>query len=451
MTSTLEAADRVVPSRRPTLVLAILFAIAVVTVRLPLVPLGYGSDDDSYRNVVGVLHSLASGHYAPSRLPGFPLFDLVLVALLPFGAAAINLAAAAAQTVAVLLLWRIAIRLGIAAPWLPAVALAFAPGFWVSATQAMDYAFGIAVVLGAYLALLEGRGLLAGALVALAAGFRPTHALFGIPALMLLAMRGRSARQTAAFALTAAIGGVLVFGPVLAAVPMAHLRSELVRHVARDHARASDLVALARTDLPYLFGKLGTVLAAVAIAWMLVRSRRSDSRRWEAAPIVAECVAVGVYTAFFLAIPYEPAYLLPALPFALLLLARLLAPRWLAAIAIATASEALALPLVSERRVVPGRLALEIADRRALLDETARLRAEVKTPGQVLVVDRFNVLRLVALAPDLERTNEAWTAFWGDGVALWGARHASGFAARLSAGRERALRAAGYRIVRPPP
>ena len=82
---------------RQPLVGALVLGAAFLASRLPLLSLGYGSDERAWRSVVTALHMYAVRHYIPSRFPGFPLHDVLTTLLLPLGPLALVLAAVAAQ------------------------------------------------------------------------------------------------------------------------------------------------------------------------------------------------------------------------------------------------------------------------------------------------------------------------------------------------------------------
>src|SRR6266568_896790 len=198
--------------------LALLFAAALLLSRYPLLQGGYGSDDDAWRSVVSALHMRESGNYVPSRIPGSPLFELLLVFLVPFGPFATNLAAALAQLAAADSFRRVAAALRLPAPGALTAAFAFSAAVWVTATQTMDYAFGLAFLLASYDALLSDHPGAAGALLALAAGCHPSIGLVALPALGYLAAPDRrcggSTAVTFVFALAAV--ALALFLPVLA-------------------------------------------------------------------------------------------------------------------------------------------------------------------------------------------------------------------------------------------
>src|SRR6266545_1053174 len=313
--------------------LALLFAAVLLLSRYPLLHGGYGSDDDAWRSVVSALHMRESGHYVPSRIPGYPLFEFLLVFLVLFGPFATNLASVLAQLAAADSFRRVAAALHLPAPGTLTAAFAFSAAVWVTATQTMDYAFGLAFLLASYDALLSDHPGASGALLALAAGCRPSIGLVALPALL------------------------------------------------------------------------------------------------------------------YLVIPYDPAYLLPALPF-LLLAAGLLLPRaWVPVVALALASEAVVLPVIGMGHVLPGRLFQELETRRTLLAETGALMADHPASRTVFVLGRFGLMRLLVLDPGLERTAAGWAPFRDSGVGLWTRDHRVGYAAYLEAPERAALERTGYRMV----
>jgi hypothetical protein len=418
--------------------------------RAPLLAGGFGSDDDAWRNAVAALHSHLAGRYVPSRVPGFPVHEGLLVLLIPLGSLATNALSVLAQGVATCFLWRIARRLGLPAPGWIAAAFALAPSVWVQTSQTMDYALTLALFLAAYDQLLGARWKTAGILLALAAGSRVTTGLLIAPALLFAWQSTRSWRVLLALATGFALTAVAVFLPVLLAPETGGLQGHLLKHVSRHHLRAAEAPGVARASLVFLFGKAGALgLIASVVAGLVAGSRH----RPRPAPVrgrpalTFESPAVLLVVASFALIPYDPAYLLPALPLLLLMTARLAQRHVLALAALLMASEAFVVPLLDVHRLVPGRLPAELAARARDRDESLHLLRPSPGPPGILVVGRFGILRLVVLAPGLERTDAAWAPFDGPGVALWGAGRRIGYAATLTAGQRDSLTAAGYRIV----
>ena len=146
-------------------------------------------------------------------------------------------------------------------------------------------------------------------------------------------------------------------------------------------------------------------------------------------------------------VPYENAYMLPAVPFALLLLARALRPVWIGVLVVVLMIEPLVTVNLSTRRFLPGQLFFERAQRRADVARTRALTALEPATPTVFVVGRFDIHRLLVLEPSLERLAPAWKPFTAPGVALWRSGHRVGYAQTLSITQRDSLERAGYRTL----
>ncbi|HVP15518.1 MAG TPA: hypothetical protein VMS88_08225 [Terriglobales bacterium] len=434
----------------------VLFSVAVLASRLPLLGPGYGSDDDAWRNAVAAVRMRELGRYVPSRVPGFPVFERITAALVPWGWRATNAASIVAGLAAALLFFLVAERLRVRSPRWLALAFAFVGGMWVATAQTMDYAFGIALLLGTYLALLAGRHLGAGCLLALAAGCRVSNGALLASAALFLLLERRSVRAWAAFLGSFLVTALVVFVPVALSPEIGNLRGHAAKHISRAHVTAHTLVPVLRQALVFSFGKAGTVVLALAlVASLLValRSRPAMREPVRNAPstLAFEASAAILIGVAFLLVPYEHTYLLPALPFVLLLAARALPRPWIAALAIVFAAECLVVPVLDRHRLAPGRIFLELGQRRADMAETRELAALRPDPATVYVVGRFRVHRLMLLDPGLARFAPAWVPFQGPGLALLAPGRRIAYAATLTPQQTDSLAKEGYRIVRWPP
>ena len=430
-----------------------LLGIALLATRWPMLVHGYGSDEDAWRYVVSALHTRASGAYQPSRVPGFPAFELPLALWVPLGPIATNLLAAIAGIVAAWLFWRIARRLQHPRPGLLALGFALTPAIWVQATQTMDYAQATAFLLAGWLCLLQSRAGWAGVWFALAAASRPTLALI-VPVaglyLLLTAARWSSLTRFAA-------GFGLVFAalelPALMHPDTQGASGQFAFHAARQHVTFSTFLPVVRGAIVFLIGKLGLplVLVGAAVHW-----RRRDPRARLGSPIerdasvVFELFSLAIIGLIYLLVPLDPGYLIPALPLLLSLLARVTAPGWLIATLAAVSLEVLAQPLLGTGRVIPGRLFLEVHLRQSQLDEARTELARKVSRPTVFLTDRSMVQRLLVLEPQLLREPAAWKPFWASGIALWASDHGKGYAVALSSAERAALEAQGY-VIEPLP
>jgi hypothetical protein len=327
----------------------------------------------------------------------------------------------------------------------------------VHTTQTMDYAVGLACLLAGYWALLDRRHLAGGLLLALAAGCRLSTGLLALPAVVMLLARRENWRGVATFCVSFAVGIALVYSPVVAAFDPQSYAGRALRHASRGTA-LDHLFTVVRKGAVFLFGKLGVLALVAGLLWSGVAAmRRRNASRGSAvrdatdparrAAVLFEVGAVLIVGVLFLAIPYESAYLIPMLPFALLLAGRVLDRRWLVAFTILMVSESLVVPLVEQRRIIPGMIFQEITQRRGDLESTRDLALRRPSEPTVFVVGRFATQRLLVLEPSLERTEAAWAPFYESGVALWSPDRQSGFAAYLDDEDREALELQGYHIL----
>ena len=429
----------------------LVLAVAFLASRLPLLSLGYGSDERAWRSVVTALHMRAVGHYIPSRFPGFPLHDGLTTLLVPLGPRALLLASIAAQLAAAVYFHRIARALRLPAPTAVTVAFAFSAALWVTTTQNVDFPFELALLLATYDALLSGRPVVAGLVLGLATGFRPSAALVAMPALGFIAADARpgASRVTSAvgFMVAFVVPVAAAFLPVLASTELRNAAGQVALHAGH----RIDRIWAIRGGAVFLFGKVGLVTIALATligAVGRLRGRRPSPAGPDAALLfeLASCLLLG---GLYLLVPYDPVYLLPLLPLLLLAAGRVMPGPMVPIVAIAIASEALVLPLLDTKRVVPGRLFQEIELRRAQVREAhafMELRPDAPT---IYVLGRPALMRLLVLDPSLQRTEAGWAAFGETGVGLWTRDLRLGFAAYLDESQRADLRRRGYQVVGP--
>jgi hypothetical protein len=303
---------------RPALVLAVAFVLW----RLPLLGGGYGADTDAYRVVLAGRYFWSTGEYLPSRLPGFPLHEAVTALLLWGGPLLTNAATALAALAGVVVFARIVRALAVPAPGLVVLAFAFTPLLVVNSVTTMDYHWALTAMLGAYLAVIRGRPVAAGALLGIATGFRITAGAFLLPLVVLLVWQRQRREAAALAAVTLAVAGV-AYLPV--AIPYRF------RFLDFADSRVSP-DGVIRVVGQWALGAAGAiaVLAALALSWRRVGALVARAPRDP--HLVVWLLTVALYAAAFLRLPVDLGYLLPIYPFGLLLLAVALRPAVLAAV-----------------------------------------------------------------------------------------------------------------------
>lgn len=283
---------------------------------LPLVGLGYGADDDAYRLVRAGRGWVATGSYAASRNPGYPLVEGAVGWLDVLGGSlATNFGALAMALLAVGATAGVARRLGVPNPAWVAALVAVQPYVWANANTTMDHAWALGLLMAGWYALLGRQAVLAGVLLGCAVGARLSVAI-AVAAVVAYAWYARGERREAfvAAGMAGAIGAAWVALPAWeAGWTLAFLRPAWLD----DPAAWSPWMRVGRWAYKgaTFWGLLPTVALAAsgAVAW------RERVRLRPFMPLLALAVGVVVaYAALYLRYPLDRAYLLPTVPFAAL-------------------------------------------------------------------------------------------------------------------------------------
>jgi len=297
--------------------IALTLGFAIWLSRVFLLGHGYGTDADAWRAMLAAQHLLDTGHYLPSRPPGYPLpeyFDAFMLRIGLGSAFWIGLSSSILSGLSAALLFRLCGPLGSVRALLATLALSFTPEVYVAGLGAMDYLWGLTFFLGASLCAFSGRVWRTALLLGLAAASRPTYALGFIPlALILIEFDLKRLTQLDVWKKLVTLG--LVSGGITLAffVPVIMEIGERVIKVPESEGSRLQLVIYNSTLS--LFGVAGFFAVAVAIvlAWRhraqgvtlsARQSRQLDGWAW---------TLVVLYGLLFVRLPDEGSYLMPAL------------------------------------------------------------------------------------------------------------------------------------------
>lgn len=324
---------------RPRWPALVLVAALVVVPRLPYLHTGYGTDTDAW-SVARVARRLAAtGVYEPSRVPGNPLQERLCALAIRWGDRGVNGLTLAWTAAAAVLLAMLLGRLGVPDAALVAGTFTFVPAVMVASVSGMDYLWAVAFLLAALRAALGGRPLLAGLLLGCAAGARITSIAFLVPLLIvsLSAARASRLRDGLVLGATALATTAAWFAPQLLHTGLGFLS---YYEPAGGHVRSlgdflrgmltlwklpfSPLLVAAQATVG-VWGVAGTVALAIVIPWTILkggpRGGAPPVPPLPRAVVLAAALAILITVALYLRLPDDEGYLIPAVPFTLLLIA----------------------------------------------------------------------------------------------------------------------------------
>ena len=385
--------DAVHPALTKTTGFALLFALVLLS-RLPFLDAGYGVSPDAWRVARVAREMSATGEYAVSRFPGYPLHEIICSVFWRGGPSVLNGLSAFFSAIAATAFAAITRKLGCRDWFLAGLAVAMTPIFFVSSVSSKDYIWALAFVLLSVFFALNGRAFSAGVFLGVAAGCRLTSLAMILPiALILSGAKLCPWRTIIKFAIAAGAVALLAFVPVWQRYGVSFLT------FYANHARPTWPLILMRSTVE-LWGALGLVALGIAAAgaWLTRKQPRLTNYR-----IVASLLLiVAIYIAAYLRLPDQAGYLLPIVP-AILLLVCLFTPRRF----LQTALCCLLIAPFVELAPVGLRPGAILADHQRRLQNLANIRAILKVgesaPGSNVFVVGASEPQIAVLAPHLQK------------------------------------------------
>ncbi len=310
---------------------SVLFAIVLLS-RLPFLTAGYGLDIDGWLMLEAGRWLSTHGTYQVSRFPGYPIPEAVFSLVWRMDPWVVNGITACLSAAAAVLFRDILRRHGCRFPFLGALGMSCVPVVFVHSVDAMDYLWALTASLAAWRFALRRRFLLSGAFAGLAVGCRLTSGLAWLPLAVLCFDGGKLRAPRCLITLVSAAGGVAL---------LAYLAPFLEYGWSFLDAYPGDvpLAEVLRQAGPGVWGKTGLAalgLSIVGVAVARLRRFPATGRSTEHRVRTLACtVGVLVFGLLFCAMPHDAGYLIPAVPFALVLFARFLLPIGFAGLSLA--------------------------------------------------------------------------------------------------------------------
>jgi hypothetical protein len=302
--------------KKQLLILVLLTAIT----RIPFIFDGYGVEEDSWGLVVNAFEMKTSGHYVASRFPGHPLQEYVYRLIYDQPAWIYNSFSVLASIVAVGYFFKALKKIQLKGAFAAALMFCFTPVFYIAGTYTIDFAWTVAFVMASFYFLLDRKFILSGIMLGMATGCRLTSEIFLLPWLIILWNTfswKSSVKDFIKVALPAAVIGILWFVPAYLNYGPSFF----------DYSDQFPYPPIAKVIYKATIGVFGlTGMIALCIYGIItINSWRKKELNpvtlFSSERLLLVCfVVIGLHIASYLRLPQKAGYMVPMIPFVIILI-----------------------------------------------------------------------------------------------------------------------------------
>lgn len=299
----------------------LLVSLFIFLVRLPFIFLGYGAEEDAWGLPLTAQRIASTGVYEVSRLPGHPFQEVLYASVSHHGFICMNLLTMVIGATGIFFFMRLLRFFKVQSPVWPAIALAFTPVVFINSTNVMDYIWAMSGIIISFHFLCQRKYMLAGLILGFTIGCRITSGAVLLPFVIYIFMTEKEGafKKIITCSLTAMISGLICFLPVIN-------EYGLTFFTYYEHFPLPSVFKNIYKGTIGVFGLVGGVALGV---YVIISSRRlipsfkkSDAVN-KALMIVCSLTSV-LYIVAFIRLPLKSAFMIPAIPFIILLMAKLL-------------------------------------------------------------------------------------------------------------------------------
>jgi hypothetical protein len=286
----------------------------------PFLFLGYGSDYDTYRVLWVGRNYVETLDYVPSRVPGFFIFETITYFLDSIGGSFLtNFGSLIMSLLIISIFLFICKRYQVPNYRFLAVILMVHPYFLVNSTCTMDYLFALGFTMIGFWLLLKGKFPLAGFMMALGIGSRLTIA--AVAGLLLLWVFIFDRQNRKRIFMAGVIMAVFAFIFYLPPITFAEWKTHIFFPSVGGEEYWSLYLRVGRFLYKSVYFWSPPVF--VILIWGLVRlfttARLKGNKKYLQIGLISLSLIAGMQL-FYLWLPTEPSYLIPTIPFWLILI-----------------------------------------------------------------------------------------------------------------------------------
>jgi hypothetical protein len=295
-----------------------LFVIVFIS-RLPFLSAGYGVEEDSWGIALAAFHTKCTGIYEPSRLPGHPFQEFIFSTLWGAGPILFNASCAFFSTISAVFFALILKHLKFKQFFLAAIAFAFVPVYYISSTYTIDFAWTEAFILMAFYFLLKNKYILCGVLIGLAIGCRVTSGVMLIPFMIIIWQDDfkLNMQRLWKMLIPMTVVSIALFIPIIRQFGFSFF-------MYYDQFPYPPFTKVMYKMIIGVFGFIGTLSLIV----FLFNALFNKKNQWpgegfdyslDKKIILASTIIIGLYIISYFRLPQKSGYMIPVLPFVILL------------------------------------------------------------------------------------------------------------------------------------
>ena len=298
--------------------------MAIFLSRLPFLSQGYGLDGDSWSVAITARNIAETGSYEVSRFPGYPVQEFISSLFYNGTAWRLNLLTAIFSTIGVLFFaltlkaWKFKYE------FLASAALAFVPIIYINSTTTIDYVWALSFLLISLYCVARYNPLLAGIFLGIAIGCRITSGAMLIPFSIMILQTGE--RKANIIRLVKLILSTLIVGGLLFYPVYAKYGNQFFMYYELPYPSIAKVLYKFFIETWGLVGLLALFISVIVfflpspVAARRYLFPRSINEKY----VVAWLVAIDLYIIAFLRLPMESGYLIPIIPFVILIFGKYL-------------------------------------------------------------------------------------------------------------------------------
>lgn len=295
-----------------------IITLVVILSRLPFIFNSLGSDLDSWREVYTGKIWHESHIYNASRFPGYPFPEFLYSFIYDYPYWSINFLSVLFTVGCCLYFFRILEFLTVKFSFLISIVLSFIPVIYMNSTVAMEYNWSLFFLLGSVYYILNKKLWVASLFFGLMVSTRFNNIIF-MPAFLFLtySYTGKDFKRTLQFLFTSLLFACIFFLPVIIRYGRHFIQSSGASEVS-----FPTLLSLATL---HIYGVLGMAVLLLSLIIQLFTDGFQKAKNLYKDHFTIFCIAMIISNLiFFIKYPLEAGYLIPSIPFVLILLQNLL-------------------------------------------------------------------------------------------------------------------------------